>query len=226
MSTNRSRSSRRRASASRANSSSTWWSPTITRAIRSPARGAGGGSRSMCRRPARRCPATRPNRFRASNSGACATIRLSDIWRSNPAFNAFRGTDWMPELCRSCDRREIDWGGCRCQALALTGDARNTDPACHKSPHHERIAATAMAESESGDGGPLRWRSYKGQGRGVIPIAMIGTDHRHVIEARIARLWMGALSNALRPRRCAESLRLTQRVAGRPLPGRHKSGAA
>jgi PqqA peptide cyclase len=85
---------------------------------------------------------------------------LSDIWHSNPAFKAFRGTDWMPEPCRSCDRREIDWGGCRCQALALTGDARNTDPACYKSPHHERIAAMATAESESGDG-VLRWRSYK-----------------------------------------------------------------
>jgi PqqA peptide cyclase len=85
---------------------------------------------------------------------------LGDIWRLNPAFNAFRGTDWMPELCRTCDRREIDWGGCRCQALALTGDARNTDPACHKSPEHERIAAMAMTESESGDG-VLRWRSYK-----------------------------------------------------------------
>ena len=46
---------------------------------------------------------------------------LRDIWRELPAFNAFRGTDWMPEPCRSCDRREIDWGGCRCQALALTG---------------------------------------------------------------------------------------------------------
>ncbi|MBV9908022.1 MAG: SPASM domain-containing protein, partial [Hyphomicrobiales bacterium] len=85
---------------------------------------------------------------------------LADIWRSNPAFKAFRGTDWMPEPCRSCDRREIDWGGCRCQALALTGDARNTDPASYKSPHHERIVATAMAESESSDG-VLRWRSYK-----------------------------------------------------------------
>ena len=91
---------------------------------------------------------------------------LSDIWHSNPAFKAFRGTDWMPEPCRSCDRREIDWGGCRCQALALTGDARNTDPACYKSPHHERIAAMAMAESESGDG-VLRWRSYKRKGRGL-----------------------------------------------------------
>ncbi|HSV00241.1 MAG TPA: pyrroloquinoline quinone biosynthesis protein PqqE [Roseiarcus sp.] len=86
---------------------------------------------------------------------------LSEIWQASPAFKAFRGTDWMPEPCRSCDRREIDWGGCRCQALALTGDARNTDPACYKSPHHERIAATATAESESGDSAPLRWRSYK-----------------------------------------------------------------
>ena len=73
---------------------------------------------------------------------------LSHIWQSNPAFRAFRGTDWMREPCRTCERREIDWGGCRCQALALTGDARNADPACHKSPDHERIVATALAESE------------------------------------------------------------------------------
>jgi pyrroloquinoline quinone biosynthesis protein E len=66
----------------------------------------------------------------------------------------------MLEPCRSCDRREVDWGGCRCQALALTGDARNADPACHKSPDHERIVATATAESESGREA-LRWRSYK-----------------------------------------------------------------
>jgi pyrroloquinoline quinone biosynthesis protein E len=85
---------------------------------------------------------------------------LADIWRSNPAFTAFRGTEWMREPCRSCDRREVDWGGCRCQALALTGEARNTDPACHKSPEHERIVATATAEAESGDDA-LRWRSYK-----------------------------------------------------------------
>jgi PqqA peptide cyclase len=86
--------------------------------------------------------------------------RLSDIWRDNPAFKAFRGTEWMLEPCRSCERREIDWGGCRCQALALTGDARNADPACHKSPHHERIVATATAEAEAG-AAALRWRSLK-----------------------------------------------------------------
>ena len=72
---------------------------------------------------------------------------LGDIWRDSPAFRAFRGTDWMQEPCRSCDRRETDWGGCRCQALALVGDAAATDPACHKSPHHARIAALAVRRS-------------------------------------------------------------------------------
>ncbi len=85
---------------------------------------------------------------------------LGDIWRDNPAFNAFRGADWMREPCRTCDRREIDWGGCRCQALALAGDAAATDPACSKSPHHARIEAMAAAEAEAG-AGEIRWRSYK-----------------------------------------------------------------
>jgi pyrroloquinoline quinone biosynthesis protein E len=61
---------------------------------------------------------------------------LAEIWKASDAFNRFRGTDWMPALCATCDRREIDWGGCRCQAFALTGDAGATDPACGKSPHH------------------------------------------------------------------------------------------
>jgi pyrroloquinoline quinone biosynthesis protein E len=58
---------------------------------------------------------------------------LAEIWRSSEAFNRFRGTAWMPEPCQSCERREIDWGGCRCQAFALTGDAAATDPVCVKS---------------------------------------------------------------------------------------------
>ena len=85
---------------------------------------------------------------------------LGEIWRDSPAFRAFRGTEWMQEPCRSCERREIDWGGCRCQALALIGDAAATDPACHKSPHHARIAAMAAAEAEA-DESAIRWRSYK-----------------------------------------------------------------
>ena len=72
---------------------------------------------------------------------------LADIWRKSPAFNAYRGTDWMPELCRTCERKEIDWGGCRCQALALLGDAAQTDPACGKSPFHAKIEALATSES-------------------------------------------------------------------------------
>jgi PqqA peptide cyclase len=72
---------------------------------------------------------------------------LAEIWREAPAFNAFRGTDWMPEPCRSCDRKERDWGGCRCQALALTGYAGATDPACHKSPLHDRMQALAAGEA-------------------------------------------------------------------------------
>jgi pyrroloquinoline quinone biosynthesis protein E len=55
---------------------------------------------------------------------------LGEIWAESEAFNRFRGTAWMPEPCQSCERREIDWGGCRCQAFALTGDAAATDPVC------------------------------------------------------------------------------------------------
>ncbi len=59
---------------------------------------------------------------------------LADIWENSDSFNRFRGTDWMPEPCQSCERREIDWGGCRCQAYMLTGDAARTDPTCALSP--------------------------------------------------------------------------------------------
>ena len=74
---------------------------------------------------------------------------LSAIWEDSDAFRRFRGTEWMAEPCRSCDRREIDWGGCRCQALALTGDAAKTDPVCEKSPDHDRIAELVQTESEA-----------------------------------------------------------------------------
>jgi pyrroloquinoline quinone biosynthesis protein E len=74
--------------------------------------------------------------------------RLRDIWLHSQAFLAFRGTAWMREPCRSCDMREIDWGGCRCQAFAFAGAAREADPACEKSSHHAaftRIAAVAAS---------------------------------------------------------------------------------
>jgi pyrroloquinoline quinone biosynthesis protein E len=60
---------------------------------------------------------------------------LSWIWENSDAFNRFRGTSWMPEPCQSCDRKEIDWGGCRCQAFALTGNENATDPTCEFSPY-------------------------------------------------------------------------------------------
>lgn len=66
---------------------------------------------------------------------------LAEIWQGSEAFNRFRGTGWMPEPCRSCERREIDWGGCRCQAFALTGDAARTDPACALSPDRALLEA-------------------------------------------------------------------------------------
>jgi PqqA peptide cyclase len=69
-----------------------------------------------------------------------AEASLTEIWYHSPGFAHFRGTAWMAEPCRSCERREIDWGGCRCQAFALTGDASRTDPACSLSPHHALLA--------------------------------------------------------------------------------------
>lgn len=66
---------------------------------------------------------------------------LPDIWESSEAFNRFRGTDWMPSPCKGCERAELDWGGCRCQALAITGNAAATDPVCALSPDRDRINA-------------------------------------------------------------------------------------
>ncbi len=66
---------------------------------------------------------------------------LGEIWNGSAGFNQFRGYDWMKEPCRSCDEKAQDFGGCRCQAYLLTGDASNTDPVCSKSPQHHLIEA-------------------------------------------------------------------------------------
>jgi len=71
---------------------------------------------------------------------------LAEIWYESSSFNAFRGTEWMREPCRSCVRRDDDHGGCRCQAYLLTGDAANTDPVCSLSPHHH-VVADALADA-------------------------------------------------------------------------------
>ena len=73
---------------------------------------------------------------------------LTWIWDESPLFQSFRGTDWMPDPCRSCDRREVDFGGCRCQAFQLTGDAARTDPVCHLSPDHQIVAEAVQAANE------------------------------------------------------------------------------
>lgn len=73
---------------------------------------------------------------------------LEFIWQQSPSFQRFRGEEWMPEPCRSCDRRAEDFGGCRCQALLLAGDAAATDPACSLAPAHYIVEA-ALAEANS-----------------------------------------------------------------------------
>ncbi len=64
---------------------------------------------------------------------------LGDIWYKSAAFNACRGTGWMPEPCASCERKEIDFSRCRCQAMLLAGDPQATDPVCSKAPGHAAI---------------------------------------------------------------------------------------
>lgn len=64
---------------------------------------------------------------------------LSNIWQKSQAFNAYRGEAWMKEPCRSCDERHKDFGGCRCQAFQITGDAAAADPVCSKSPQHDKV---------------------------------------------------------------------------------------
>jgi pyrroloquinoline quinone biosynthesis protein E len=87
-----------------------------------------------------------------------ANVREHDlawIWESSPLFNAFRGTDWMPDPCASCERREVDLGGCRCQAFQLTGDMARTDPVCVLSDDRHLIdEAVAAANSDPGTGAP------------------------------------------------------------------------
>jgi pyrroloquinoline quinone biosynthesis protein E len=68
-----------------------------------------------------------------------STRPLAEIWRASAGFAAFRGEAWMPEPCRSCERRTLDFGGCRCQAFHLTGDAAATDPVCPLSPDHRVV---------------------------------------------------------------------------------------
>jgi PqqA peptide cyclase len=94
------------------------------------------------------------------------TSSVREIWYDSQAFNRFRGQGWMKEPCVSCPERDKDFGGCRCQAFLLTGDAANADPVCDKSPHHHLVTqAVARAEqavaAAAGAGHGLRFRDHR-----------------------------------------------------------------
>lgn len=91
---------------------------------------------------------------------------IREIWYESQAFNFFRGDAWMQEPCRSCPEKEKDFGGCRCQAFLLTGDAAATDPVCSKSPKHDVVTqaineALALTQSSKREEHPLVFRTDK-----------------------------------------------------------------
>jgi pyrroloquinoline quinone biosynthesis protein E len=93
---------------------------------------------------------------------------IEQIWNDSEAFNFFRGGDWMKEPCRSCDEKEKDFGGCRCQAYLMTGDMYSTDPVCSKSPDHhvvEQAIESARQAALHGSEKPLVFRNTKNSKR-------------------------------------------------------------
>ena len=95
------------------------------------------------------------------------THALDWIWRESESFNRFRGTEWMPEPCRSCPQREIDFGGCRCQAALLTGNAATTDPVCEFSP--DRAIVDAVLRDINSSSGHAREWTYRVNPRAAEP---------------------------------------------------------
>jgi pyrroloquinoline quinone biosynthesis protein E len=93
---------------------------------------------------------------------------LGDIWYRSAAFNRYRGTAWMSETCRSCDDHEHDFGGCRCQAYLLTGNAAVTDPVCAKSPQRELVDRIVSAAQPAAATAPLRFVPNAARQAGLI----------------------------------------------------------
>jgi pyrroloquinoline quinone biosynthesis protein E len=90
------------------------------------------------------------------------------IWYESPGFNAYRGDAWMKEPCRSCPEKVKDFGGCRCQAYLLTGDATNADPICDLSPHHrliEEVVAKAQTPGSPDTVQPIVFRDDRNSRR-------------------------------------------------------------
>ncbi|MCG3879440.1 pyrroloquinoline quinone biosynthesis protein PqqE [Psychrobacter sp. Ps6] len=86
---------------------------------------------------------------------------LKDIWYDSDSFNQYRGDEWMPDMCQSCSDKERDYGGCRCQAFMLTGDAKNADPVCGKSPYHYLIEEARINSETPTPFEELRFRNPK-----------------------------------------------------------------
>jgi pyrroloquinoline quinone biosynthesis protein E len=90
---------------------------------------------------------------------------LKEIWYDSDSFNRFRGDEWMPDMCQSCPDKERDYGGCRCQAFMLTGDAKNADPVCGKSPYHYLIEEARVNSETPVPFEELRFRNPKNSKR-------------------------------------------------------------
>lgn len=89
------------------------------------------------------------------------TQSVASIWNDSAGFNHFRGDDWMQEPCRSCDEKENDFGGCRCQAYMMTGDMHAADPVCSKSEHHGKILDARAAAEHSYTEGSITYRNER-----------------------------------------------------------------
>jgi pyrroloquinoline quinone biosynthesis protein E len=87
---------------------------------------------------------------------------LTQIWEQSELFNLFRGDGWMPDPCRTCSQRAVDYGGCRCQAFHLTGVAAATDPACQFSPNHALIEEAQIQARQPHESALLQPRLLKG----------------------------------------------------------------
>ena len=113
---------------------------------------------------------------------------LAWLWNESPTFQKFRGDAWMSPTCRSCDEKEKDFGGCRCQAFLLTGDASNTDPACSRSPHHHLITE-AIAKEEKLESTTEDLLSLEGMDRDLA--ARLADAGARLTVARLAVLFAG-----------------------------------
>jgi len=112
-------------------------------------------------------------------------VKDSDLgwsWKDSPAFNKYRGDSWMKEPCRSCDEKEKDLGGCRCQSFLLTGDAEAADPVCSKSPHHHLIEkAIEDAKNPTLAAKPILFRNDKNSRKIIAGELKELTDEFHAL---------------------------------------------